>query len=163
MTKVNIADQLNKLDADPTSSEKQETVDDVVSSASPSRAIQSKPIDKDALIAQLYGQLEEAKSQAKVSFTVENIQPIKEKYSFFISHLPGAGYPLNNNEGDIITFTPRSTVVKDPTSGHASTGSIVGEFWTKSPELAKELDAVQNGIRRMSDDEIIRCLDAQIT
>jgi len=119
--------------------------------------------DKDAMIAKLQAELASAKAvQGRGAFTVEDIQGIKDKYHFFTSPYPSCSYPLMNDAKDIITFTPRSTTDSDSFTGEVSTTSIVGEFWTASDDIAAELDLVSNGIRRMTDEEIVRCMDAQI-
>ena len=117
-------------------------------------------------IAELKARLAEALEntrivQVKSVVTAESIKPLKDKLNFFISPYPGAGFPVNNEAKDVIVFAPRSTVNTNPVNGNVTVGSIVGEFWTSNDALAEDLDAVEHGVRRMTDDEIVRCIDAQ--
>jgi len=106
--------------------------------------------------------LRAALNKAKPSVDEDSIKPILEKYHFFASQYPGANYQLADEDGTRITFTPRSVVTTDSMTGSVTETSIVGEFFTASPELAAELDRVQFGVRRMTEPEIVACVRAQI-
>jgi len=110
--------------------------------------------------AQLKGVIAEGVNREK---SVDDmLEGIKKDYTFFRSQIPNCSMPLG--DGSVIAFELNTRVLeRDPRTGRTLSEESWGQYYTKSPEVARELLAAcktSNHIRLMTHEEVEHVLES---